>query len=114
MQLFYTILHIYRMVVAVSLLSHVLIFCDPPGSLVHGISQARILEYVAISFSRGLSRLGDRTRVLAGRFFATEPPGKHLLQGATKHSEGLNAYKAFNTGSVLNRFSVNVNSCYCF
>ena len=27
--------------------------CDPPGSSVHGIFQARILEWVAISFSRG-------------------------------------------------------------
>ena len=27
--------------------------CSPPGSSVHGISQARILEWVAISFSRG-------------------------------------------------------------
>ena len=29
--------------------------CNPPGSSVHGISQARILEGVAISFSRGSS-----------------------------------------------------------
>ena len=29
---------------------------SPPGSSVHGISQARILEWVAISFSRGSSR----------------------------------------------------------
>ena len=29
--------------------------CSPPGSSVHGISQARILEWVAISFSRGSS-----------------------------------------------------------
>ena len=40
------------------LLSHVWLFCDPmdyssPGSSVHGISQVRILEWVAISFSRG-------------------------------------------------------------
>ena len=34
---------------------------DPPGSSVHGISQARILEWVAISFSRGSSRPRDRT-----------------------------------------------------
>ena len=37
-----------------------LTLCDPmdctlPGSSVHGISQARILEWVAISFSRGYS-----------------------------------------------------------
>ena len=29
--------------------------CSPPGSSVHGISQARILEWVAISYSRGSS-----------------------------------------------------------
>ena len=33
----------------------------PPGSSVHGILQARILDWVAISFSRGSSRTGDRT-----------------------------------------------------
>ena len=46
--------------------------CSPPGSSVHGISQARILEWVAISFSRGLSQPRDWTWVswIAGRFFA--------------------------------------------
>ena len=45
--------------------------CSPPGSSVHEISQARILEWVAISFSRGSSQPRDRTRVscTAGRFF---------------------------------------------
>ena len=37
--------------------------CSPPGSSLHGILQARILEWVAISSSRGSSRLRDRTRV---------------------------------------------------
>ena len=37
--------------------------CSPPGSSVHGISQARILEWVAISSSRGSSRPRDRTLV---------------------------------------------------
>ena len=37
--------------------------CNPPGSSVHGICQARILEWVAISFSRGSSRPKDRTHV---------------------------------------------------
>ena len=32
-----------------------LVDCSPPGSSVHGISQARILEWVAISSSRGSS-----------------------------------------------------------
>ena len=37
--------------------------CNPPGSSVHGISQARILEWVAISSSRGFSQPRDQTRV---------------------------------------------------
>ena len=49
---------------------------SPPGSSVHGISQARILEWVAISFSRGSSQSSDHSHnsCLAGRFFTTEPP----------------------------------------
>ena len=50
--------------------------CDPmdcslPDSSVHGILEARILEWVAISFSRGSSRPRDRTWVshIAGRRF---------------------------------------------
>ena len=45
--------------------------CSPPGSSVHGILQERILEWVAISFSRGSSQLRDQTWVscIAGRFF---------------------------------------------
>ena len=42
-----------------------------PGSSIHGILQARILEWVAIPFSRGLSQPRDETQVprTAGRFF---------------------------------------------
>ena len=45
--------------------------CSPPGSSVHEIFQARILEWVAISFSTGSSQPRDRTRnsCTAGRFF---------------------------------------------
>ena len=45
--------------------------CSPPGSSVHGILQARIMEWVAISFSRGLSQPRDQTQVscIAGRRF---------------------------------------------
>ena len=32
--------------------------CNPPGSSVHGILQVRILEWIAISFSRGSSHSG--------------------------------------------------------
>ena len=37
--------------------------CSPPGSSVHGMSQARILEWVAISSSRGSSQPMDQTRI---------------------------------------------------
>ena len=50
--------------------------CSPPGSSVHGILQARILEWVAMPSSRGSSQPRDRTMspALAGMFFTTEPP----------------------------------------
>ena len=52
--------------------------CSPPVSSVHGILQARILEWVAILFSRGFSQPRDQTLVscTGGRFFTTEPAGK--------------------------------------
>ena len=45
--------------------------CSLTGSSVHGILQARVLEWVAISFSRGSSQPRDWTRVscIIGRFF---------------------------------------------
>ena len=44
--------------------------CSLPGFSVHGILQARILEWVAIPFSRGSSQTRDRTQVssFAGEF----------------------------------------------
>jgi len=55
--------------------------CSPPGSSVHGILQARMLEWVAIPFSRGSSPPWDQTCIscvfcIAGRSFTTAPPGK--------------------------------------
>ena len=52
--------------------------CNPPGSYVHGTSQARTLEWVAISFSKGSSQSRNQTHIscTAGRFFTTEPPAK--------------------------------------
>ena len=54
--------------------------CSPPYSSVHVISQARILEWVAISFSSGSSwpRVQTRVSCIAGGFFTTEPPGKSI------------------------------------
>ena len=55
--------------------------CGPPGFFIRGISQARILEWIAVSFSRGSSPPRDQTYIscVAGGFFTTEPPGKSLF-----------------------------------
>ena len=57
--------------------------CDPmdcslPGSSTHGILQARVLECVAISFSRGSSqpRIEPRSPTLQEDAIPSEPPGK--------------------------------------
>ena len=50
--------------------------CSPPGFSVHEISQARILEWVAISFSRGSSWPRDQTHIFCFGFFTTDPPAK--------------------------------------
>ena len=54
---------------------------NPPGSSVHGILQARILEWVAMISSRGSSQSRVQIHIscvscFAGRFFTTEPSGK--------------------------------------
>ena len=52
--------------------------CSPPASSVHGILQARILEWVAIPFSRGSSQLGIEPASLHWQAdsLPLEPPGK--------------------------------------
>ena len=55
--------------------------CSPPGSSDHGTLQARILEWLAISFSRRTSQSRDRTRVasLEADALTSEPPGQPWL-----------------------------------
>ena len=66
--------------------------CDPvscslPGFSVHGVLQAKILEWVAISSSRGSSQPRARTRAsyisCVGGFFTTAPPEKPILSLGT-------------------------------
>ena len=47
--------------------------CSPPGSSIHGILQAKLLEWIAISSSTGSFQPRDRTQVfsIVGRFFTT-------------------------------------------
>ena len=63
--------------------------CSLPGFSVHGILQARILEWFAMPSSRGSSWPKDQTCIscysyIAGEFFTTEPPGKALTLGSCK------------------------------
>ena len=68
-----------------TLLSRTRLFCDPvdyspPGSFVHGILKARIMEWVAISFPGYLPnrRVEPPSPALAGGFFTTEPTREAL------------------------------------
>ena len=70
-----------------SALQSCLTLCNPmeyslPGSSVHGIFQARVLEWIAISFSRGSSRPRDRTHVFCVSFICRQwHPTPVLLPG---------------------------------
>ena len=42
--------------------------CTPPGTATNGISQARILEWIAVSFSKGSSWPRDQTHICIGKW----------------------------------------------
>ena len=75
--------------------------CSPPDSSVHGISQARILEWVAISFSRGSSRPRDRTQTDSS---PPEPPGKpkpkKMVEEAHQVSQPHTTHPCFSGGQA--------------
>ena len=92
-----------------------LTLCDPmdgnlPGSTVHGIFQARILEWAAISFSRGSSQPRDRTWIscIADRRF-TVWATREALGGYTLN-------KRYNILSILNTntFTIYVYTVFSF
>ena len=77
-----------------------------PGSSVHGISQIRILEWVAISFSMGSSQPRDWTeisQIVRWVFLTTEPLGKTKLDLILYHVINLMAIYFFFTSSSLPR-----------
>ena len=77
---------IYKQKEKVKSLSRVRLFATPwtslPGSFVHGIFQTRILEWGAISFSRGSFRPMDWTQI-------SRIPGRLLTVGATREESNL-------------------------
>ena len=60
--------------------------CSSPGSSAHGILQARMLEWVAISFSGDLSnpRIAPGSPALQGDSLPSEPPGKPNIESGTQ------------------------------
>ena len=94
--------------------------CDPmdcslPGSSVHGVSKARILEWIAISSSRGSSHPGikPRSSEWAGSFFTTKLPGKPIylyslyilnpiLDGCT-HTKSVKSVSSLCSGIIVVR-----------
>ena len=80
--------------------------CSLPGSSVHGIFQARILEWVAISFSRGSSQPRDRTLVfhIVGRcFIIWATRGTLLSQKSNKFESVLVRWMNLELYSLLRR-----------
>ena len=85
----------------VSSFSHVQLFCDPmdcnpPGSSVHGIFQARILVCVAISFSKGSSPPRDQTLV-------------SCISGATREAQGMLWNKHIGLSPRVRRLAFNID-----
>ena len=71
--------------------------CSPLGSSAHGILQARIVEWVAISYSRGSFRPSDWTHIyrIAVRFLTTAPPGLKMLCSTWSHILQQNSLSLF-------------------
>ena len=87
--------------------------CDPmdcslPGASVHGILQERILEWVAVPFSRGSSQPRDRTQVseLQADSLLPEPPGKpkNVGVGSLSLLEGILLTQELNWGLLYYRW----------
>ena len=89
--------------------------CSPPESSVHGILQARILEWVGISFSRGSPDPGiePRSAALQVGSLLSEPPGKPHVNGkeAPKGMLENTEYEVFAVFHGVNLVIINCNFC---
>ena len=82
--------------------------CSPPGSSVHEILQARLLEWVSISFSKVSSRHRDRIHVPCvpcGFFFTTEPSGNNQVPRGVTCILWLDAHRPQHTSAYPPPFS---------
>ena len=100
--------------------------CSLPGSSVHGIPQVRILEWVAISFSRGSSRPRDQTHVSSFLHWQMcslplAPPGKsHSGRGHSRFKDtfsldvGCSSIKSNLSAFIWKLFFFFLNFFVCF
>ena len=91
--------------------------CSPPGSSVHWILQAGILEWVAMLPSRGSSWLRDWTQVswgscIAGEFFTPEPLGKRDLLFTRIEENGMLYNFCFLNFNLDNCFTICNGFCH--
>ena len=97
--------------------------CDPMDYIVHGILQARILEWVAFPFSKGSSQPRDQTQVscIAGGFFPDRSVGKEsawnagdpgLIPGLRRFSgEGIGYPVQYSWASLVAQLVKNLLPC---
>ena len=82
--------------------------CSPPGFSVHGMVQARILEWVAIPSSRGSSQSRDQTLIsgIAGRIFTVWAIGKSFFMAEYYSTVGIDnvSFIHSSTGAHFNGF----------
>ena len=93
-----------------------LMLCDPmdhspAGPSVHGILQARILEWVAMPFSRGSSQPGDRTRVSYVSCIDRQVPYPLALSWEVQFQVYSKAIRSFSIISYSVQFSSVAGSC---
>ena len=115
LELFSAVSPLHVIPVAVQSLSHVRLFfdpmdCSPPDSSVHGLSQARILEWATISFSRGFSQPKDRIHIscTGRRILHRWAPGKPQVPYIQTFNLG-----TFKDGNMPSCFAVVFKVLYC-
>ena len=93
-----------------------LTLCDPMDYTVHGIFQARILEWVAVPFSKVSSQPRNRTQVshIAGRFFTSKAEADVFLECSCFYYDPMDVgnlisgFFAFSKSSLTWKFSGHV------
>ena len=89
--------------------------CSPPGSSVLGILQVRILEWVAIPFSRGSSPPRDQTQVscIAGRFFTVWASRSPIRKGLCKYQSLVCRWRQGHPFFIATEWHMKADKLFC-